>query len=46
MASIFLTSRPHPEDMKDDAAKIGLGAKKDISTYIIRKIDENPRQDV
>lgn len=44
---VFLTSRPHPEDIQvslHDATKIELSAKEtDIGIYIQRRIDENPR---
>lgn len=44
---VFLTSRPHPQDIRDafrDAIQIELSAKdEDIETYIRGKIRENPR---
>lgn len=45
--SVFLTSRPHPEDIQDllkDTVKIELSAQDgDIEAYIVARIDENPR---
>lgn len=44
---VFVTSRPHPEDVQDaleDVAKIRLFAQdEDIATYIKEKIEMNPR---
>lgn len=44
---VFLTSRPHPEDVHDafdDMVKIRLFARdEDIATYITKKIETNPR---
>lgn len=44
---VFVTSRPHPEDIQEsfkDIAKIKLLAKaEDIESYIRQKIDENPK---
>lgn len=46
-ANIFVTSRPHPEDIQEafgESAKIELLAKeKDIAAYLQQKIDEKPR---
>lgn len=45
--SVFVTSRPHPEDIQSsfqDVAKVKLSAKQeDIEIYIEQKIDEDPR---
>lgn len=45
--STFLTSRPHPEDIRDSfqgTAQIELKARdEDMEIYIEEKIDENPR---
>lgn len=45
--SVFLTSRPHPEDIQDSlysVAKIELSAQEeDIVTYVREKINGNPR---
>jgi hypothetical protein len=45
--SIFLTSRPHPEDIRDSfkgTAQIELRARdEDMEIYIKEKIDESPR---
>lgn len=45
--SVFLTSRPHPEDIQsslNNAAKIQLSAKEaDIGAYVQQRIDESPR---
>lgn len=45
--NVFVTSRPHPEDIQTSlhgAAKIELSAKaEDISIYIQERIEENPR---
>lgn len=45
--SVFLTSRPHPEDIQDslrDATRIEILAKEDdIRTYIREKINKSPR---
>lgn len=45
--SLFLTSRPYPEDIqlalsRAPSIKI-LAAEKDIETYIAKELDENPR---
>lgn len=46
-ASIFLTSRPHPEDIQihlSEVAKIELSAQDgDIECYVEAKINKNPR---
>lgn len=46
-ANIFVTSRPHPQDIQDffhDTRKIDLSAKEeDIRTYIQEMIDQNSR---
>lgn len=45
--NLFLTSRPHPEDIQDalcDAVKIELTAQEeDISVYIAERINNHPR---
>lgn len=45
--NLFMTSRPHPEDIQDylgDGAKIKLSAhEQDIVSYIEEKINANPR---
>lgn len=45
--SLFLTSRQHPEDIRESlhgVAKIEITAKEeDIERYILAKIEENPR---
>lgn len=45
--NVFLTSRPHPEDIQDylsDCTKIELSAnEQDIQSYIEERINRNPR---
>lgn len=45
--NVFLTSRPHPEDIRDSLRNVAsmelLAQEEDIVNYIQDKIDENPR---